>query len=242
MVVVSLKKYNYFDFLAAFGVGGAHPGGIPLTKEIVEAEQITNHSVILDAGCGTGQTAAYLYNQFGANITGLEINSTMVEKARSRFATHQIPIQLIEGSVEDIPFSDNTFDLIICESVLAFTKKDLALSEFYRVLKTGGRLIANEMTINSPLNSEEKDEIMAFYGVDSLLFEEDWRQILQKAGFADIRTEEKIPSLPGEFQIPEFDFSANVDPELFWIMQMHAQIMLQFQDILSYRILTCSKP
>ncbi len=237
-----MKKYNYFDFLAAFGVGGAHPGGIPLTKEIVNEEQITSDSVILDAGCGTGQTAAYLYNQFGANITGLEINRTMLNKAKSRFATHQLPIQLVEGSVEEIPFSDNTFDLIICESVLAFTKKDQALSEFYRVLKTGGKLIANEMTINSPLNSEEKEVIIAFYGVDSLLLEEDWRRILQKAGFAEIKTEAKIPSLQGEFQIPEFDFSANVDPELFGIMQMHAQIMLQYQDALSYRILTCTKP
>ncbi|XJZ28969.1 class I SAM-dependent methyltransferase [Bacillota bacterium Lsc_1132] len=237
-----MQSYSYFDFLAIFGVGGAHPGGIPLTKEIVENEQITSKSDILDAGCGTGQTAAYLYNHFGANVTGLEINPTMIKKARKRFATHRLPIRLIEGSIENIPFQDNSFDFIICESVLAFVQKDLALSEFYRVLRNGGRLIANEMTINSPLDLEEQEEIMTFYGVDSLLFENDWKKILEHARFTEIKTETKIPSIHSDHQMPEFHFSANVEPELFGIMQKHSQIMIQYQDSLSYRILTCTKP
>lgn len=236
-----MGTYSYFDFLAKFGVGGAHPGGIPLTKELLDSEQITNSSIILDAGCGTGQTAAYLATHYGAHVTALEINPTMIQKAKNRFSTYQLPIQLIEASIEAIPLPDNTFDFILCESVLAFVHKDRALAEFYRVLKKGGRLIANEMTINSPLLAEEQQEIANFYGVDSLLLESDWQKILQQTGFTAIKTEAKIPSFQADFQMPEFNFSPNVEPELFEIMNKHANIIIQYQNSLSYRILTCTK-
>lgn len=233
---------SYVDFLSKFGVGGAHPGGIPLTKELLNNAEITSESNILDAGCGTGQTAAYLYNQFGASVTGIEINPIMIKKARNRIATHKLPVELVEGSIEKMPFADKTFDLIICESVLAFVNKDLALSEFFRVLKKGGRLIANEMTINSPLHPHNQKEIRDFYGVDSLLFEQDWQKILKSAGFSEVSTEMVIPSLHADTQMPEFLFSNDIEPELFEIMNQHAQIVIQYHDTLSYRILTCKKP
>ncbi|MCR1834683.1 hypothetical protein NSA56_09745 [Oceanobacillus caeni] len=45
---------RYLDCLALFGVGGAHPGGLPLTKRILSKEEIDEKQSILDAGCGTG--------------------------------------------------------------------------------------------------------------------------------------------------------------------------------------------
>ena len=96
---------TYFDFLAKFGVGGAHPGGIPLTKNILSGENITNKTRILDAGCGTGQTAAYLYQHYKAKVFGLEINPIMIEKAKKRFQIFKFPIQLIQGSVENTSLS-----------------------------------------------------------------------------------------------------------------------------------------
>ena len=170
----------YFDFLAKFGVGGAHPGGIPLTKNILSGENITNKTQILDAGCGTGQTAAYLYQQYKAKVVGLGINPIMIKKAKKRFQSLNLPIQLIQGSVENVPFPDNSFDYILSESVLAFVNKPIALREFFRVLKKGGRLIANEMTINTKLSPPEELEIMKFYALDSLLMEKDWISLLEQ--------------------------------------------------------------
>ncbi|MEH7748468.1 class I SAM-dependent methyltransferase, partial [Neobacillus drentensis] len=157
---------TYFDFLAKFGVGGAHPGGIPLTKYILSNEDITNKSRILDAGCGTGQTAAFLYQHYFAKVVGVEINPIMIEKAKVRFQSMNLPIKLVQGSIEKLPFNDHTFDFILSESVLAFVNKPVAISEFFRVLKKGGRLIANEMTINSKLSPIEESEIMKIYALD----------------------------------------------------------------------------
>jgi len=231
---------TYFDFLAKFGVGGAHPGGIPLTKNILSSENITNKSRILDAGCGTGQTAAYLYQQYFAKVIGLEINPIMVEKAKRRFQSLNLPINLIQGSVEKLPFKDNTFDFILSESVLAFVNKPAALGEFFRVLKKGGRLIANEMTINSKLSPVEESEIINFYALDSLLLEDDWRNLLNKSGFQEIVIKtEKTDISHGN--TTEFNFSTNFEPELFQVLNEHGNMVLKYQDILSYRIITCSK-
>ncbi|MEH7546575.1 MULTISPECIES: class I SAM-dependent methyltransferase [Bacillaceae] len=236
-----MGSLTYFDFLAKFGVGGAHPGGILLTQDILSKEKINDQSVILDAGCGTGQTAAYLYQNYRANVIGLEINPIMVEKAKDRFEKLQFPISLIKGSIEEIPFADHTFDFILSESVLAFVNKPKALKEFYRVLKKGGRLIANEMTINRPVNQLEAAEIMSFYSIDSLLLEEDWRLLLQEAGFQNIEIKAYNLPLSHGNQTPEFNFSKDFEPELFHVLNEHGNIVIKYQDVLSYRVLTVSK-
>ncbi|PLS02768.1 class I SAM-dependent methyltransferase [Neobacillus cucumis] len=236
-----MGSLTYFDFLAKFGVGGAHPGGIHLTQSILANEKINNQSVILDAGCGTGQTAAYLYQQYGAKVFGLEINPIMVEKAKKRFQTLQLPISLIQGSIEEIPFADETFDFILSESVLAFVNKPKALKEFYRVLKKGGRLLANEMTINRPISHQEAAEIMNFYAVDSLLLEEGWKQLFKTAGFQNIEIHAHNLPLSHGNQTPEFNFSENFEPELFHVLNEHGNIVIKYQDTLSYRIISVTK-
>lgn len=239
--MVYLEEHSYLDFLSKFGVGGAHPGGMPLTQQILSNETIANQSFILDAGCGTGQTAAYLSAQYGTNVYAIEMNPIMVEKARKRFTEQQLPIKLIEGSIEEIPLEDSFFDCILSESVLAFVDKRKALSEFSRVLKKGGRLIANEMTINYPLSIQNEQEIKKFYGVDSLLLERDWIDLLIEAGFENIVMEPGKPSIASKNTAQEFQFSKNVGFDLFDILNQHAQLVIHYQDSLSYRVITCTK-
>ncbi|WP_462411812.1 class I SAM-dependent methyltransferase [Neobacillus sp. Marseille-QA0830] len=232
---------TYIDFLAKFGVGGAHPGGIGLTKEMLSNEKVSKDSRILDAGCGTGQTTAFLYNEYKAEVYGLELNPIMVEKAKSRFQGQQLPIQLTQGSVENIPFEENTFDFVLSESVLAFVNKPSAIQEFYRVLKPGGRVIVNEMTINQPLNEQEAAEIKQFYAIDSLLLEEDWEKIFKNAGFQDIEIKRQTHDLKNSTPAQEFNFSTNFEPELFGILNQHGNMLVKYHDVLSHRIITCTK-
>ena len=149
--MILIGASTYLDFLSKFGIGGAHPGGISLTKEIFKTEEMNKTSRILDVGCGTGQTAAYLADQYGAKVTGMDINPIMVEKAKNRIRKYQLPAEIIQGSIEKRPLKDGTFDFIISESVLSFVNKPKALKEIFRLLKNGGRLIANELTINKLL-------------------------------------------------------------------------------------------
>lgn len=239
--MAGMENHTYFDLLSHFGIGGAHPGGFLFTKELLSTEQIHKDSNILDAGCGTGQTAAYLYNQFKANISGIDINSMMLMKARERFETQQVPVHLYQASIEELPFADNTFDLVLSESVLAFVQKKKALAEIYRVLKKGGKLLANEMTINHPVSMEEEMEIVNFYQIDWLLLEEDWRNLLTDAGYRKIEILNGKKDLLSEKQMPEFHFSPSIEPELFGVLNQHAEILIKFCDSLSFRILKAVK-
>lgn len=236
-----MESYTYFDLLAHFGIGGAHPGGIQLTKELLSTEKISPNSAILDAGCGTGQTAAFLYQQYGAKITAIDLNPIMISKATYRFISQKLPIQLIHGSVDNIPVEDNIFDFVLSESVLAFVDKQKTLCEFQRLLKSGGRLIANEMTLNFPLSDQEESEIKKFYGLDSLLYEADWQSLLTEAGFKEIEIKKEKKSMLEYKEMPEFNFSNNFVPQLFDIMNQHAEIIIKYSDSLSYRTITCTK-
>jgi SAM-dependent methyltransferase len=165
----------------------------------------------------------------------------MLEKAKNRFLTQKLPIELIQGSVEKIPVKDSTFDFVLSESVLAFVGKENALKEISRILKKGGRLIANEMTINFTPGNQEELEIKEFYGLDTLFLEDDWRSLLQEVGFTDIVIKSGIKPLIGDQQVPEFNFSSNFEPELFGVLNKHAEIIIKYEEFLSYRIITCTK-
>ncbi|RDU36099.1 class I SAM-dependent methyltransferase [Neobacillus piezotolerans] len=204
-------------------------------------EQIGQTSTILDVGCGTGQTAAFLALQYGADITGMDINPIMVEKAKNRMAAHQVPVKIILGSIEDIPLEDGSFDFVLSESVLSFVNKQKALQEIYRVLRSGGRFIVNELTVNKQPDPKDAEEIKAFYGFDSLPLELDWKVLLEQAGFKNIAINRNGQSILQTHQMPEFHYSDVIEPNLFEVFNQHYMIMLKYQDILSYRVLTCTK-
>ena len=230
----------YLDFLSKFGVGGAHPGGIQLTKELFKSETITPTTHILDVGCGTGQTAAYLAAQYGAIVTGIDNNPVMVEKAKTRMARYQLPVKIIQGSIENSPLKEETFDLIISESVLSFVNKPRSLTEIFRLLKGSGRFIANELTINQRIDPSHKKEITQFYGLDSLLMERDWITLLQQTGFKGIKIHKQEP-LSQQNLTPEFYYSDYIEPELYTIMNQHVYIMAKYQGVLGYRVFSCAK-
>ena len=238
--VITVNHFTYTDFLSKFGVGSAHPGGFELTKEIVRTKNIDNHSHILDVGCGTGQTAAYLANEYNAIVTGIDRHPTMVEKAKKRMEKQHLLVDILHCSIENVPLQNNTFDLVLAESVLSFVNKPTALKEIFRLLKKGGQLIAIEFTINKPLDAAIIHEIKQFYGFESILTEQDWIRYFKQAGFTTVQLESKHPLHPND-STPEFDYSQHVERELYDIMEQHHEMILKYKDIWDYRVFTCKK-
>lgn len=238
--MIAINHFTYTDFLSKFGVGGAHPGGIELTKKIVRTKNIDNNSRILDIGCGTGQTAAYLANEYSAIVTGIDIHPIMIEKAKKRMKKEHLPVEILQCSIENVPLQEDTFDFVLSESVLSFVDKPTALSEIYRLLKDDGQLIAIEFTINKPLETAIANKIKQFYGFESLLMEQDWIRYFKQAGFTTIQIEQKQPLDKNE-STPEFDYSQNVELELYDIMEQHHEMIVKYMDIWDYRVFTCNK-
>lgn len=234
-------EFTYLDCLALFGIGGAHPGGLQLTKEILSGEKIKEKTIILDVGCGTGQTSAYMAEKYKCKITGLDNNEMMLEKAKKRFQFRNLPIETRLGSVESLPFGEKSFDMILSESVATFTDVSKTLPEFRRVLKPNGVLLAIEMVLEESLPEEELTSITEFYGVPRILTESEWNSFFQKAHFQQI----SIDKFNLQFEEPEienatdFSISDQLDDRVYDILDQHEQLTKRYQNVLGFRVFRC---
>ena len=96
---------------------------------------------VLDAGCGRGfYVHSYSYLPTVEEIHGVEINPKYIEVAKKHCTDERIKIT--EGSIYELPYSDNYFDFISCSEVLEHLSDDAkGLSELKRVLKPTGKLV-----------------------------------------------------------------------------------------------------
>lgn len=98
----------------------------------------TNLEVVLDAGCGIGQwsiSASYL----NSTVKAIDVNKERIEFAKNVADNlDRKNIEFIVGSIENIPFEDESIDAIFCSGVIMFSKYKKTLREFDRILKKGG--------------------------------------------------------------------------------------------------------
>ena len=99
----------------------------------------------LDVACGTGVVARLVAERMGrGRVAGLDINAGMLAVARSLPRRDGPAIEWQEGSALDMPFPDESFDLLLCQLGLQFfPDRPAALREMRRVLTPGGRLALN---------------------------------------------------------------------------------------------------
>lgn len=119
--------------------------------EVTQALRHSSDVRILDAGCGTGWLAKRL-SRFG-KVDAIDVHERALTLARSR------GVNVTRGSVEEIPFPDNTFDLVTSIDVIyhkAVYDDSKALSEIFRVLKPGGTLVIRVPAHESLYSSHDK--------------------------------------------------------------------------------------
>ncbi|WP_175073843.1 class I SAM-dependent methyltransferase [Terribacillus sp. AE2B 122] len=235
-------NYTYLECLALFGVGGAHPGGLQLTKKILAEEKINRDTTLLEVGCGTGQTAAYLAQQYGCSINVLDNNSIMVEKAQQRFSSLALSIDAKVGDTENLPYPDKHFDIALSESVISFTNVIATIPEIKRVLKRNGRLLAIETVLEQTISEKEQSQIIDFYRFPQLFTENEWLTAFRDAGFQRVDVTKYQPGLEqvDEQHAADFSLSETIDDALLEILGKHEEIMQRNKDKLGFRIFKCS--
>ena len=105
---------------------------------------------LLDVAGGTGDISfRFLQRASGANATVLDLTEPMLAEGRKRAETVGISGQLewIVGDAMALPFEDDSFDVYtISFGIRNVTDPQKALSEAYRVLKPGGRIMVLEFS------------------------------------------------------------------------------------------------
>lgn len=113
-------------------------------RQFLEAVTAHPSDVVLDAGCGSGRNISILSPLVGT-VIGVDYSEQMIERAKERVAAEKLSnVTVIQGDVTSLQFSDNTFDKVICASVLQYLDDAdcaQAVHEMVRVCKPGGRLI-----------------------------------------------------------------------------------------------------
>jgi ubiquinone/menaquinone biosynthesis C-methylase UbiE len=110
---------------------------------------------VLDAACGTGRHAQFL-DSLGCDVVGIDQSREMLEVARGKLPSVRFEL----GSVENMPFDDNEFDLAVASLALChLDDPTTALTELARVVRVGGHVV-----ITDPHPSSELVGGQAFYG------------------------------------------------------------------------------
>jgi ubiquinone/menaquinone biosynthesis C-methylase UbiE len=107
---------------------------------------------ILDAGCGTGLlTLALLRNlRFPVDIIALDLSATSIVEAkkavfqsdgRSPSMIRKSDVSFTQGNVLSLPFTDDSFDLVVTSGALEYVPLQEGLTELARVIAPGGHLL-----------------------------------------------------------------------------------------------------
>ena len=101
---------------------------------------------LLDVGCGAGQLTLPAARK-GIHVTGLDLAANLVQQARTKAADEGLTIQVDEGDVEDLPYPDASFDVVMSLIGSMFAPRpELVASEMSRVCRPGGNIIMGNWT------------------------------------------------------------------------------------------------
>lgn len=107
---------------------------------------------VLDVACGTGDFTIEIARKVpqGSTVVGVDISDGMIAVGLEKLAKLGIDAALEVADCEALPYEDNTFDRIsVGFGVRNFEHLELGLSEMYRVLAPGGKLVILELSVPS---------------------------------------------------------------------------------------------
>lgn len=169
----------------------------PLTLWGLTHVKIKPNYVILDVGCGGGKTVNRLVQQAPlGKVFGIDYSADMVEYSKkvNKKLIAEDRVEIVEGSVEKMGFSDCFFDLVTAiETYYFWLSFSDALQEIWRVLKPDGKLLmVNEMVKDGVYDIKYAKTIEQAHV--HLIPLDEIRNTALRVGFADVQIFTKVKS------------------------------------------------
>ena len=131
------KRYDFLNHFLSLGID------LYWRKQSVKSLHLKAGQVLLDVATGTGDQGFTALKTADIQVVGLDFSFNMLEIAEQKIQKRNLSdrFEVIQGDAEKLPFEDNSFEaLSISYGIRNVGTIPAALSEFYRVLKPGGRL------------------------------------------------------------------------------------------------------
>jgi len=114
-----------------------HPGRVNAIRRM----GIRPGDRVLEVGVGTGINAALYPGD--CSVTGIDLSSSMLEKARERVARKGVRnVRLLQMDAANLKFADDSFDIVYAPYVISVVPDPVAVaSEMRRVCRPGGRIV-----------------------------------------------------------------------------------------------------
>ena len=151
---------------------------------------------VLEVGFGGGDLIEWVLAATNAEIVGVDVSDAMLKRGRRRFATEVANgrLRLLEGTVEALPIEDSSIDRAYSVNSLYFwPDAAVAMAEFARVLRPGGRLV---LCFQAPEAVRAwPGHVYGFhaYGAGEMA------ALMEAAGFGPVRTARGEASEVGEY-------------------------------------------
>jgi len=152
----------------------------------------TDH--VLDVGCGSGGPALFLAREVGCRVTGVDVNEAGIQAGLSlvRRAGLEERVHFRRADVrETLPFSDETFDAIVCmDAICHMPDRRRLFDEWRRVLRKGGRMLYTDPVVVTGLISKDDLATRSSTGYFEFCPTGVNEQLIREAGFELTRTED----------------------------------------------------
>lgn len=153
-----------------------------------QSKNLNKDSYVLDVGAGYGGAARYLAHKYGCKVVALNLSEKENERDRQMNAEQGLDhlIEVVDASFEDIPFDDNTFDLVWSQdAILHSGDREKVISEVSRVLKKGGEFIFTDPMMSDNCSLDVLGPILARIQLSTLGSPAFYRKACTNAGMRE---------------------------------------------------------
>ncbi len=123
---------------------------------------------VADLGCGAGTDTLVAAQMVGpeGHVTGIDMTSEMIDRARRAAAELGVDnVTFLESEIEALPLESESVDVVISNGVIDLVPdKDRVFAEIFRVLRPGGRIQIADVTLQRPVSDEGKRNIDLWTG------------------------------------------------------------------------------